>query len=203
VVAVRPDDKVVEMERGRELPYDALIVAVGAHARPVHPAALTFLGPQSVPEVQKLIGDLTHRRAESVGVIVPAGVTWPLPMYELALLIRGRAQRRPVMLVTSEPAPLAIFGDEPSRAIGELLDRAGITLHAGADPRIAEDGQSIGHSPAGPWYSVDRIVAPPLLDGPRLAGVPHDAAGFIPTDEYARVPGLDRVYAAGDGPTSW
>jgi sulfide:quinone oxidoreductase len=28
--------------------------------------------------------------------------------------------------------------------------------------------------------------------------VPHDADGFIPTDEHGRVPGLDDVYAAGD-----
>ena len=31
-----------------------------------------------------------------------------------------------------------------------------------------------------------------------LAGLPHDDRGFIPIDEHARVPGADRVYAAGD-----
>jgi sulfide:quinone oxidoreductase len=44
---------------------------------------------------------------------------------------------------------------------------------------------------------VDRVVALPRLEG-YDSGVPHDAQGFIPTDEYGRVPGLDDVYAAGD-----
>ena len=120
-------------------------------------------------------------------------------MYELALMLRGRARQRRVLLISSEPSPLAVFGREPSRAIGEMLARAGIELIVGADPHVAEDGTAVGLSPEGRWLPVDRIVAPALLEGPRLPGVPHDDAGFIRVDEYGRVPGLERVYAAGDG----
>jgi sulfide:quinone oxidoreductase len=199
VRAVRPDERVLDLEGGDPLAYDALVLAVGAQARAFHPAVLTFDGPRAVPAVRDLVSDLTHARAQSVALVVPAGVTWALPMYELALMLRGRARRRHVLLVTSEPAPLAVFGDEPSRAVGEMLARAGIEIHVGADPTVGDDGHAIGLSADGPWLPVDRIVAPPLLDGPRLPGVPHDAAGFIPVDEHGRVPGLDRVYAAGDG----
>jgi sulfide:quinone oxidoreductase len=199
VVAVRPDDRVVELQGGRTLPYDALVVTVGAEAHEVHPDVLTFTGPESVPAIRALIGDLTRLRAETAAMIVPRGVTWPLPMYELALMIRGRARRRNVMLITSESAPLEIFGDAPSRAVAGMLDKAGITVHTGVDPHVGAEGRSVGLSADGPWLPVDRIVAPALLAGPRLPGLPHDADGFIPVDEHCRVVGLDRVYAAGDG----
>jgi sulfide:quinone oxidoreductase len=199
VLAMRADDRVVELEGSGELAYDALVLAVGAQARAFHPAALTFDGPAAVPAVRELVADLTHARAASVALVVPTDVSWALPMYELALMLRGRARRRRVMLVTSEQAPLEGFGDEPSRAVGEMLARAGVDLHVGAEPVVSEDGRAVGLSADGPWLSADRIVAPPLLDGPRLPGVPHDQRGFIPVDEHGRVPGLDRVYAAGDG----
>jgi sulfide:quinone oxidoreductase len=199
VRTVRAGDRVLQLESSGELPYDALVLAVGAQARPFHPAALTFDGPDAVPAVRDLVGDLTHGRAESVALVVPTGVSWALPMYELALMLSGRARRRRILLVSSEPAPLAVFGPEPSRAVAEMLTRAGVEVHVGADPTVSGDGRAIGLSADGPWLSADRIVAPPLLDGPRLPGVPHDQRGFIPVDEHGRVPGLDRVYAAGDG----
>jgi NADPH-dependent 2,4-dienoyl-CoA reductase/sulfur reductase-like enzyme len=42
-------------------------------------------------------------------------------------------------------------------------------------------------------------VALPLLAGRRVSGLPHDAAGFLPIDEHARVHGVQDVFAAGDG----
>ena len=44
-------------------------------------------------------------------------------------------------------------------------------------------------------------VALPLIEGPVLKGLPADDRGFIPIDEHARVPGVEDVYAAGDGTT--
>ena len=199
VTAVRPDAMTLELQSGAELRYDAVILAIGGRARPAHPAVLTFGGAQAVPAIRELVGDLTHRRAQSAAFVVPGGTSWPLPMYELALMTRGRAQERRIMLVTPEPAPLAIFGAEPSDAVGELLHRAGVELHVGADPEIAEDGRAVRLGADGPWTAVDRVVAPPLLDGPALDGLPDDDAGFIPVDEHGRVVGLERVYAAGDG----
>jgi sulfide:quinone oxidoreductase len=199
VRAVHPGDRTLLLESGAEEPYDALVLAVGAQALDAHPAVLTFHGPDSVPGVQAIVGDLTHHHAQTVAFVVPRATTWPLPMYELALMTRGRAQRRDVLLITSEAEPLSMFGPESSSSIADMLESAGVQLHTGADAQIADDGRSVGLSEAGPWLPVDRIVMPPRLEGPRLAGVPHDAEGFIPTDEHGRVPGLERVYAAGDG----
>jgi len=43
-----------------------------------------------------------------------------------------------------------------------------------------------------------RVIAMPRLVGPAIAGLPHDASGFIPVDGYGRVNGLRDVFAAGD-----
>ena len=56
----------------------------------------------------------------------------------------------------------------------------------------------VGLGPDRPPLEVDRIVALPLLDGPRVDGVPSDARGFIPVDDFGRVTGVPDVYAAGD-----
>ena len=43
------------------------------------------------------------------------------------------------------------------------------------------------------------MVALPLLAGMPIAGLPNEDEGFVPIDSHARVPSLERVYAAGDG----
>jgi sulfide:quinone oxidoreductase len=45
---------------------------------------------------------------------------------------------------------------------------------------------------------VGRTVSLPLLEGPRLAGIPFDEEGFIPVDDHGRVSHTLDVYAAGD-----
>jgi hypothetical protein len=45
---------------------------------------------------------------------------------------------------------------------------------------------------------VDRVITLPQLEGPRLAGLPHDKRGFTPVETHGRVTGIDDVYAAGD-----
>ncbi len=59
-------------------------------------------------------------RAKRVVFAVPSGMVWPLPIYELALLTATKIKREgldtTLLIVTSEPAPLALFG----RAASEL-----------------------------------------------------------------------------------
>jgi sulfide:quinone oxidoreductase len=47
VAAVDAERRVVTTENGREIAYDALLVALGARLREAVPNALTFLGPES------------------------------------------------------------------------------------------------------------------------------------------------------------
>ena len=70
-----------------------------------------------------------------VAFVVPAGSSWPLPLYELALMLAERAYSMCVDLelhfVTPEAAPLALFGPEASREVAGLLTEAEIALHTG------------------------------------------------------------------------
>ena len=45
---------------------------------------------------------------------------------------------------------------------------------------------------------VDLAVALPRPVGPHIEGLPSDAHGFVPVDDYGRVPDVPDVYAAGD-----
>ena len=64
--------------------------------------------------------------------------------------------------VTPEAAPLERFGEPVSRELRGLLDLAGITLHTG-----------LAWTPA--MLDVQRVVTLPRLEGPAIAGLPHDA----------------------------
>src|SRR5205823_2146711 len=134
----------------------------------------------------------------------PGGVSWPLPLYELALQTATFLAEREVggvhlVLVTPEPPPLELFGDAASSAVAELLVEAGIEFAGGRYPLSFEAGE-VALAPGGS-LPAERVVALPRLEGPRIAGLPHDAAGFTPVDRSGRVRGVDAVFAAGDATT--
>jgi sulfide:quinone oxidoreductase len=155
-----------------------------------HPAALNGV-----------IADLEEGWSRSIAFVVPRGCTWPLPLYELALMTAQEVwsmniDHTELHFVTPELEPLEIFGETASAAVAGLLEKARITLHPGVAARIPHSGR-IKIAP-GVELVVDCVVALPLLEGPRLDGVPCDAAGFIPVDDAGLVDGLDGVYAVGD-----
>ena len=134
-----------------------------------------------------------------VAFVVPPGITWSMPIYELALLTAASAYDSKVApelhVVTPEDAPLAIFGTQATQSLIALLEEAGIHLHAGVYAEQTGQG-ALELRPTGERIEVDRIVAlPRLRAGPGPSG---RWAGFLPVDEYARVRGQDDVWAAGD-----
>ena len=200
VVGVDPDRRVVACSDGDDEPYDALVVATGARPRQAYDHTLTF-GLGDPLAYNGLLADLEHGYTDSVAFVVPDGVSWSLPLYELALLtarqVWGMGRDVELTLVTPEPAPLAIFGTEAAAAVRELFDAAGIALVCGSPVALGLGGHI--HLLADDSEIVaDRVVSLPLLEGPRIPGLPADAAGFVPIDGYCRVPGLEDVYAIGD-----
>jgi sulfide:quinone oxidoreductase len=201
IVSVDPDRHVVVTGDGDTLSYDVLLLALGARPLEAVPGALTFRGPTDGPALVALLDEALTGAVRRLAFAVPGGVAWPVPLYELALLTwsyltdRG-AMGREFALVTPEEAPLALFGTAASRAIHELLTIRGIALQLRTTP-VRFAARVLHLAPAGE-LAVDRVVALPRLEGLRLPGIPHDAEGFIRTDEYGRVPGLDDIYAAGD-----
>jgi sulfide:quinone oxidoreductase len=186
---------------GEEIHYDTLLVTLGARRAPAFDKVTTFRHQEDAEAVHGLVQDIEGGYLSSVAFVVPGGVTWPLPLYELALMTAARArevsQAVELTLVTPEEAPLAIFGQEASAAVAELLDDAGIALATSAYADVA--GRTVHLRPSGRALDVDRVVALPVLEGPAPRGLPTDERGFIPTDSHSRVVGVDHVYAAGDG----
>jgi sulfide:quinone oxidoreductase len=192
-------EKRVVTAQGRRIDYDALIVAVGARARAPFPSAMS-LGEDPLV-MSELLADLQEGYAQRVAFVSPAGPCWPLPTYELALMTRHRAAsigiEPAITVVTAEDAPLAVFGRAASERVARLLDRAGIEVRTGARASVGPSGR-IGLEPSGELLDFQRVVALPILEGPRLAGLPQDEDGFVPIDRHARVTGMRDVYCAGD-----
>ncbi|MBB4661306.1 FAD-dependent oxidoreductase [Conexibacter arvalis] len=207
VVAVDGDDRAVRLAGGGALPYDALVVAVGARREPVLAHAHTFRAEDDGDGTQWIVRELEQQLARNVTFVVPEGSGWSLPLYELALLTARHAEARGIgdvalTLVTCEPEPLAIVGGEASAAVGRLLGRADVRVLAGRRA-VAWDGRIVTLDPSdaeGPLVA-DRVIALPRLHGPAIEGLPADERGFIEVDGHMRVPGLDGVYAVGDATT--
>lgn len=200
LASVRPGDGVAVLESGGELGYDSLVVCVGGRDSPALAGAHTFPGPEPL-EMDAIVG----RAAEGGGraaFVVPPGVVWPLPLYELALMAERRTRelgaRAGIVLVTPEPAPLAVFGTKAAVAVGALLSGRGIAFEGDCFARSLQDG-AVRVSPGDRRIEAAEVVALPVMSGPRIAGLPADERGFIPIDEHARVSGAEGVYAAGDG----
>ena len=201
VAEVDPDARTVSCDNGDVLEYDRLILAIGAGTRDAYMSALTFHDGDPV-ELNGLLRDIEQGYVCSIALVVPPAGSWSLPIYELALMLAKYARAvefpgTPIHIVTPEAAPLAIFGPQASAAMGELLDRHGITIHVASYATI-ERGGHIAMAPGDRHLEVQRIVSLPVIVGRAISGVPSDEHGFMPVDEHGRVIGLDGVYAVGD-----
>src|SRR2546423_1546452 len=111
-------------------------------------------------------------------------------------LITEQAADAHLTIVTPEPVALAVFGSAGARAMEAALGQRGIALRTNARPARVEPGRLILAD--GSSVEADHVVTVPVLEGPRLDGLPADARGFVPVDRHGAVRGLEDVYAAGD-----
>ena len=200
LASVDPDLRRVRTVGGETLAYDALLVAVGASPDIAIPGALTFTGSRDVAEFGRLLDDLEAGRIERVAFAVPASVTWTLPLYELAFMAGEHARAKDLqvglILVTPERTPLEAFGPRIGSQIWSLLAERRIVMRASSVPlRASAGGLVVAH---GQTVQAQRTVSLPRLRGPWISGLPHDAEGFIVTDQDGAVPGVDAIWAAGD-----
>jgi sulfide:quinone oxidoreductase len=184
--------QVVHTGHGREVAYDALLVAVGAKQVAPYTHVATFHDADADEVFHGVVQDIELGYTRSLAFIQPVGPVWPLPLYELALMTAQRAHSMDVRdleltLVTPEPRPLAVFGAAVGDVVSDRLARAGIKVYC----------ESIAKVPASRRL---RMLALPRIAGPAVAGLPGAGAhGFLPIDKYCRVPRIGgRVFAAGD-----
>ena len=138
------------------LPYDRLVVALGAHPKQwLSPSltdhgrshVLTYSGARDNPDFAQLLGHVRDGRVKRLAFVKPAGASWPLPLYDLALMTAAEcaAEDRSqveLSLVTPEEEPLGIFGNAASTAVRRVLEESGGDpphgeLRRASSPRMA------------------------------------------------------------------
>jgi sulfide:quinone oxidoreductase len=200
--AISPLAHRVELASGASLDYDELVVATGATARSAYDHGLCFDRPHDPESFDELISDLRSGFVTSVAFVVPPGVGWTLPAYELALFTARWGRDRPggvdVTVLTPEKEPLAVFGGTASTAVAETLGAAGVHLLTSVEADVVTDATV--RTRAG-WFSAARVVALPTWVGPGFAGLPSDPDGFVQVDPFGHVLGCADVLAAGDATT--
>ena len=200
VAGVRPDAHQLDTRDGPPIPYDALLLSLGARPEPALPGAIPFAGPRDVIAVADAIDALTPGRPHTIAFVAATGTAWTLPLYELALMTAEHGRKRgldlAIELVTRESAPLGIFGADASAAVARRLEDVGVRLRTGTFAKEFADGK-LWLELEGP-LDVDLVIALPPLSGPHLAGLADELDGFVPVDHFGRVRAIDRVWAVGD-----
>jgi sulfide:quinone oxidoreductase len=189
---------------GQSLGFDALVIAIGARAVARVEHATTWWPGGDPDTFGGLLRDLEEGYTKRVAFVIPPGAVWPLPLYELALMTAREVSGMGIddaqlTVITPEAVPLTLFGSATSTALREELDRAGVALHTATVARVAPaDPLEVVLQPSTRRLGVDRVVALPGVDGPRIPGTTHNDAGFILVDPHGSMRGADAVWAAGD-----
>jgi hypothetical protein len=63
-----------------------LVLALGARARAAVPGAVTFRDQRDAAHLQRVVDELRSGTLNNLALTAPPGVSWTLPIYELALL---------------------------------------------------------------------------------------------------------------------
>lgn len=195
------DKRIVHTAEGREIKYDALVIALGAKAYDLYPNATTVDDRSMEDLYHGVIQDVEMGYVRKLAFIMPPGKCWPLPIYELALMTAERAYAMcvdvDITIVTPERAPLEVFGDEASAAVGELLTERGIGVETHAKAHVPSSRKVI-IEPGKRDLDVDRVIALPELFGPSVRGIPGGDQGFLPVDQHCQVIDVEGIFAVGD-----
>jgi sulfide:quinone oxidoreductase len=197
---VDPDGRIVHTQGGRELSYDALLLALGARETSPYEHAYVFTDRDPNQCFRGIVRDIEMGSASSVAFVLAHGPVWPVPLYELALMTAERARNMSldaqITFITPEGRPLKAFGQAAGHAIVGLLGEAGIKLHTGVVARVPAPGLvTFGET----RLVVDRVVTLPRITGPAVPGLPAGTDWFVPVDERCLVKETGgRVFAAGD-----
>ena len=199
---IAPDRRQAELDDGSGLDFDAAIVCVGARPRVVFGHAETLRTSGDPIDIDSVLRRASEHESKRMVFVLPPTGSWPLPVYELALMSDQRARELSLELeltiVTPEPEPLFVFGRHASDAVAALLATRGVQVRTSA--RASEDAAGVlTLQPGRERLDAGAVVALPELQGPALPALPADERGFIPIDEHARVRGVEGIYAAGDG----
>lgn len=197
----------VRLQRSGRIPYDYLLVALGAEEDRCWPGAdrtLSILWPEQALQAQRLLASLPSRQA-SVAVVLGPAAPLICAAYETVLLLhnhlkrQGLRSRTALHLVTAEPRPFDAGGTAASAVVARWLQQTGVHFHPSREPALFEPGRLI--LKGGEVIPADRVILFPPYRGPRcLRGLDGllDASGFVAVTRSMRSVGDERIFAAGD-----
>ena len=184
----------VRLGSGGRLTYDALVLAAGARATVGVPGALTFRDQRDLPRFRVLLRELDERKLDSLVFAVPSGTSWPLPLYELAMLSATHAGQvgagTQITLVSPEQRPLAVFGTEASELVATELAGSGECGSWAAAPLVASAAAARSTSSQG------------LLSG-RIASWPCHSSGERESLVYLQTGGDLSPQMQSEGSKGW
>jgi sulfide:quinone oxidoreductase len=200
IVAVDDDQREARTITGNRIPFDALVIAFGARPRGAIPGVTTCWGAGDAGALDGLLDEMRLGSIRRVAFAIPRSIRWTLPTYELALTTARRLRRESLehelVLATYESRAVELLGGDAERIVAAKLASADIELATGREPVAFAEGalvlQPDGSIPA------DRALSMPVIEGPRIGGLPRDPDGFLPVDGFGRVLGVKRVWAAGE-----
>ncbi len=122
---------------GATVGFDHLLLAAGSRAERALAQGSVWERGADPTFLDETLRAIASNDVRSVGVAIPRGARWPLPAYELALVLAWRAAETGsaarVTLVTVEERPLGALGSEASEAVSRQLQEAGVEVLAGVE----------------------------------------------------------------------
>jgi len=145
--------------------------------------------------LDQIILGIAAGEVRSVAVAVPRGARWPIPAYELALILAWTATGTDarVALLTAEEHPLAALGPEATDAVARQLDAAGVEVVSGVE--VIDEPERNAKTPE--LAEVILVPEEPADEADALIGEPSDPArvrlGAGSAAEFDRLISLPRV----------
>ena len=208
VVALDTSGRVVQTKAAR-LPYDHLLVALGAELAPELVPGLPEASYNlcDMASVEQLKAAVERVERGTVAVLV-AAVPFKCPPapYEYAFLIEDVLRRRGVqehvrvVVATPEPQPMPVAGKAVGDAIRAMLGERGIEFLPGRKVTAVDVSKRVAAFEDGSELAYDVLAAMPPHRAPKVlrdAGL-TDASGFVPAKLGTFETAIRDVYALGD-----
>lgn len=206
---IDPEKRVVQTDK-KEVPYDYLIIALGAD---LAPESVPGYAPEAVHNLYDL-DTLTKirealleiKKGSLVILIASPPFKCPAAPYEAALLAdyilrkKGTRDKVSVSVFTPEPLPMPTAGPAMGNAVKQMIEARGIEFNSGHKVAEISPNQQIISFENQAKASFDLLLmipphtAPQAIADSGLAG----ETGWVPVDRETLVTSFEKVYAIGD-----
>lgn len=136
VATVNQTERWIETRSGDLIDFDYLLIAPGAQQERSLRQGYVWERGRDPGFLDDVLAVLRHSRSPTrVAVIVPRGARWPVPAYELALVLAwaSAGTAAEISLITAEARLLGALGEAATEAITHELEAAGVEAVTGVE----------------------------------------------------------------------